>query len=110
MLSKAKQDPCGERLLAVIVEELHAMLQAGYKVDNYYDLGLKLLTENYYKESEDLMQKALDEKNLSEEDLDLLLNQVAAKNTLAYKTKMTDYLTLFTALGLNIEEWCDIDA
>lgn len=110
MLDMRKQDPCGERLLAVIVNELHEMQQAGYEVDNYYELGLKLLTENYYKESESLMQKVLTEKNLATEDINLLLNQAAAKHTLAYKIKMTDYLTLFSAIGLNIEEWCDVDA
>lgn len=86
------------------------MLKAGYHVDNYYELGLKLLTENYYKESEELIQRALTEKDLTSEDIDLLLNQAATKHTQAYKTKMTDYLTLFSAIGLNIEEWCDVDA
>ena len=110
MLDRTKQDPCGERLLAVIVNELQIMQEAGYHVGNYYELGLKLLTENYYKESEELMQKVLTEKDLSPEDTDLFLNQAAAKHTQAYKTKMTDYLTLFSAIGLNIEEWCDVDA
>ncbi len=110
MLDRTKQDPCGERLLAVIVNELRSMLEAGYDVDNYYRLGEKLLNHNYYQEPEDLMNQALRTDDMPLKDLNFLLNLAAAKHTEAFKEKEKDYLTFFTALGLNIEEWCDIDA
>lgn len=98
-----EQDPCGEKLLAVIVHELEGM-QKLEGVSEYLDLGYKLLNYDYYAESEVLNNQLAEDVD---ENTAFMISHATAVHTEAHRQKMADYLKFFTGLALNIEEWCD---
>ena len=103
-----KQDPCGERLLGVIITELTKMQEAGYDVSKCLNMGKKLLMCNYYKKADDVRKHIESGSDMAWDFLDYKMAsyKLAEEQSDAKDKKKIDYQKFFTLIMNNIEDWC----
>ena len=108
------QSSCGGRFLAAMVNELNIM-SAEYSGAEYNeiirirDLGMRLLTHDYFTEVEEIEQK------LNLKGLELLAGMIMGSEKVkelekaserANKLKKADYDNFFSSIAAHIEDWC----
>lgn len=107
---RMNQTPCGERLLAKIVNELEEIKNNSEmnltdeelaNLDIIKTLGEKLLMYNYYKQSEKCFNEISESNNQRYSMIKWTLQQEVDA-----ESKRSDYLKFFRLLVDNLEDWC----